>query len=986
MLRIPRAVLGRLGWVLSLVAASAPASANDAMFPAQPAAASSMGWQGNYFVVKGKPTYLSSGSIHYARIPQELWRERIVEAKRGGLNTIQSYVFWNAQEPQQGVFDFADNLDLDTWLSTIEAVGMYATIRIGPYSCAEWLSGGIPQWLTAQSGMQVRNSYAPFMAAVDAEFEQLAPILVKHQINNGGGLILLQLENEHPSGSGTDDGGDAYLQHLRSEALALGLQVPMFYSGVNHSANPAGSTPFGNRTYPWYSTEFWTGWYTSFGNQNPSTLGGLSVDAWHVVAFGGGGANYYMYNGGTNLGYSGDTGVTSYDYSAEIGEEGQLYNAYFTTRAPNAFAHAFESLLTTSTDGSSLVSHVANGLKTYVRKSPANGIAVFLDNEGGSSIPTQVTLSNPALTFPAGNTQITVAASEVRPLVVSAPWTANATIAYLASNVLGKLTLGTTTYYVCYGRSGESGEIAVQYTNAPTAAPASPWTWDAATKLARASFTYPTGNTITELPLDSGDGSSATFVVVNTDLANLTWVTDQAIFVGATYVTEDLSIDVPPAGANVTIYSSAGKTEVAEPAATVPTAPPALGSWQWASAAAEAAPSYDDSTWASSPEPQPFGSYNFQNGYGWYRATFTAASAGNMSFSIPNVRQSAMAFVNGQQVQLSNSNSGSFTSVAGSNTIAILAWHEGLDKMYNFTGAPTDQSAGIWGSVTSGGSALASSWKFRGGLGGMVETSPVGRVTNWSTFLAGTWASSQATKNWPAFWMTTFASPLQSGAFVTVGLSTKGMSSGSAWVNGHNIGRFSGQTLLYVPECWLTANNTLVIYDVSGNSPAGVELQYIETRLRYPSPGGIEGADGGVGGAGGADAGSTAAGGASGAVGTGGSGGNRASDAGAGGTRVTGGATGSGGGAEGGSALSSSVPGGTGGRAGTGGGGNGTASGGMTGMGGTRSSASASSGCSCAVAGGGGRGGQAQSSAWLGFGCALFLTLCLRRLVPRRPS
>lgn len=474
---------------------------------------------------------------------------------------------------------------------------------------------------------------------------------------------------------------------------------------MNHSANPAGGSPFGNRTYPWYSTEFWTGWFTSFGNQNPSSVGGLSEDAWHVVAFGGGGANYYMYNGGTNFGYSGDTGVTSYDYSAEIGEEGQLYNAYFTTRAPNAFAHAFESLLATSTDGSSLVSHVANGLKTYVRKSPNDGIAVFLDNQGSGSVQTQVTLTNPSLTFPAGNTQITVAASEVRPVVVSAPWTTNATIAYLAANVLGKLTIGTTTYYVCYGRSGESGEIAIQYKNAPPTTPASPWTWDAATKLARATFTYPTGNTITELPLDSGDGSSATFVVVNSNLANLTWFTDQALFVGATYVTEDLSIDVPAAGAKVTIYSSAGRTVVTEPAATVPTTPPALGNWQWRDAAAEAAPSYDDSTWVSSPQPQPFGANNFQNGYGWYRAKFTASSAGNMSFNIANVRQSAMAFLNGQQVQLNN-NGGSLNAVAGSNTIAILAWHEGLDKMYNFSGAPTNQNAGIWGGVTSGGAAL----------------------------------------------------------------------------------------------------------------------------------------------------------------------------------------------------------------------------------------------------------------------------------------
>ena len=86
-----RVVLGAA--VLALCMQS---KANDFMFPALPAAANNVGWQGNYFVVNGRPTILWSGSIHYARIPREQWRERLVEAKRSGINTIQSYVFWNA--------------------------------------------------------------------------------------------------------------------------------------------------------------------------------------------------------------------------------------------------------------------------------------------------------------------------------------------------------------------------------------------------------------------------------------------------------------------------------------------------------------------------------------------------------------------------------------------------------------------------------------------------------------------------------------------------------------------------------------------------------------------------------------------------------------------------------------------------------------------------------------------------------------------------
>ena len=54
-------------------------------------------------------------------------------------------------------------------------------------------------------------------------------------------------------------------------------------------------------------------------------------------------------------------------------------------------------------------------------------------------------------------------------------------------------------------------------------------------------------------------------------------------------------------------------------------------------------------------------------------------------------------------------------------------------------------------------------------------------------------------------------------SFATVGLNPKGLSSGSVWGNGHHIGHFSGDTPLYLPECWLAAQNSVVIYDVSGN-------------------------------------------------------------------------------------------------------------------------------------------------------------------------
>ena len=858
------------------------ALANDAMFPAQTAASASIGWKNNYFTVNGKPVVINAGEIHYARVPRELWRERLVKMKRAGFNTVSTYVFWNAQEPAPGVFETGDNLDLDAWLSEIEAVGLYAIVRPGPYNCAEWLAGGIPQWITAK-GMQIRNNSADYLAAADAYYEKFIPIIAKHQIHKGGSVIWVQIENEYVNNAwGTDADAGGYLKHLYDKARSLGLDVVLYYSGLHHATDPTGTTPFGNRTYPWYSSETWSGWYSlPFGEMPAADLNTLQRTAWKVIAFGGGGNTFYVFHGGTNFGYSGDTSTTSYDYRAPLGEEGQLRQGYYAVRRPASFARTFEALMGNSQDGGNIAT-VSGGLKTYIRKSPSDGTAVFLDNQGTSSVQTQIKLSSPAVQFPAGSTQITVASNEIRPVVVSAPWTANATLAYLATTVLGKLTIGSKTYYVCHGRSGEAGEIAVQYNTAPATAPTTPWTWDASTKLARAMFNYPTGDTITELALDSGDGSSATFLVINSPLADRTWFTDKALFVGPTYVDEDLSIQVPAAGGNVVVYSASGRSSVSEPAATVPTVP-ALGSWQWRDAAAEVASAYDDSTWASSTQPQPFGYFNFQNGYGWYRAKFTATSAGSVTATIGGgVRASAMAFANGNKVTLSD-NSFTFNTVSGENTVAILAKHDGLDKMYNVTGATgTGQYAGVWGNVTNGSAALASTWKFRGGLGGMDETAVVGLVKNWTTFLGGTWSDTQTTKSWPAFWRANFKNPLPADVFATVGLNTTGLSSGSVWLNGHNIGRFSGNTLLYMPEAWLTTDNTVVVYDASGNSPSSVKLSYFETRARYAYSAGT----GGTGGAS-ATGGAPGTGGATSAGGTTGSGGNTSR----GGTTATGGST-----------------------------------------------------------------------------------------------
>ncbi|KAK6143379.1 hypothetical protein DH2020_023727 [Rehmannia glutinosa] len=55
-------------------------------------------------IINGTRQLLFSGSIHYPRSTPEMWPEIIRKAKEGGLNVIQTYVFWNIHEPVQGQY------------------------------------------------------------------------------------------------------------------------------------------------------------------------------------------------------------------------------------------------------------------------------------------------------------------------------------------------------------------------------------------------------------------------------------------------------------------------------------------------------------------------------------------------------------------------------------------------------------------------------------------------------------------------------------------------------------------------------------------------------------------------------------------------------------------------------------------------------------------------------------------------------------------
>ena len=305
------------------------------------------------FYLNGEPFKIISGAFHYFRTVPEYWQDRIEKLVNMGCNTVETYIPWNFHEPEKGNFRFDGMHDIERFIHLAEKLGLYIIIRPSPYICSEWEFGGLPAWLLRDRNMRLRCSYEPYLNAVKEYYSVLIPKLVPHQCDRGGGVILVQLENEY----GYYGNDTAYLEFLRDTLRELGVTVPFvtsdgpwsepkFKSGMLNGALPTGNFgsgaewQFGQmRKYigenkPLMCMEFWNGWFDAWGEEHHTTSPVKAASELDELLKRGS-VNFYMFEGGTNFGFmSGRNGgsktgdVTSYDYDAPLTEDGQITEKY----------------------------------------------------------------------------------------------------------------------------------------------------------------------------------------------------------------------------------------------------------------------------------------------------------------------------------------------------------------------------------------------------------------------------------------------------------------------------------------------------------------------------------------------------------------------------------------------------------------------------------------------------------------------------------
>jgi hypothetical protein len=354
-------------------------------------------------LLNGKPWTPVMGELHFARVPEDEWREELLKMKAGGIDIVSTYVFWIHHEEVEGQFDWSGSRSLRRFIQTCQDVGLKTFVRCGPWDHGEVRNGGFPDWLL-QKGWKLRSNDTNYLEKVRIWYDQIEKQLDGLFWKDGGPVIGIQFENEY-------NGPASHLLTLKHIGQEVGLDAPIYTrTGWN---TPSGKMPFGELVplYGVYAEGFWdrvltpmpAGYWKGFqfskfrvddatyqgkpghgGTLDPSDadkypyltceIGGGMMSSYHrrilfnpkdaeattLVKLGSGSTllGYYMYHGGGNpegklstlmesqaTKFWNDMPVKNYDFQAPIGEYGQIREQYHLLRRLHLFLHEWGPVL-----------------------------------------------------------------------------------------------------------------------------------------------------------------------------------------------------------------------------------------------------------------------------------------------------------------------------------------------------------------------------------------------------------------------------------------------------------------------------------------------------------------------------------------------------------------------------------------------------------------------------------------------------------------
>jgi len=587
------------------------------------------------FMVDDQRLWLCSGSIHYFRVPRGLWRDRLLKAKRAGLNCVQTYVAWNVHEPEEGQWDFEGERDIRAFVAEAADLGLYVILRPGPYICAEWDFGGFPAWLAAKSGISYRTANATYMHYFDKYLAQLLPRLADLQVTRGGNIVLIQNENEYHYATMPDR--LSYCQFISQLFRRAGFDIPVitcnFCSEPRIPETIECCNNYGREVQmlkrlhsfqpdaPMLMTEFWTGWFDHWGGQH-QTKEPREVARRALEILGcGSQINYYMWHGGTNTGFWGSRlsageatyQTTSYDYDAPLAEGGGLTEKYYLTKLVNMLASHFGPVLAqASMEGLSTTVH--DGTQVLNTSGPAGGVSVITNN-GRSEIKTaRVSLAD--------GTELSVCLDPLGAVAIPVGARLGPDVRLDYANLMPLGVFGEGML-VLHGPAGWEGRISIN------------------------------GKELRKTVPDDGpelvEHRGQKIVLLSSELAQRTWDVDGTLVMGPEFVGETVEDAVPVKGSRqYALISPEGHLthkKVKSPAASAPR-PRRLGAFSRMCVCDE--PINEDLAWEKLDRPRDPAAMGVGYGYCWYRLEVEVPRAIRRHLFLPDCEDRAHVYLNGQ--------------------------------------------------------------------------------------------------------------------------------------------------------------------------------------------------------------------------------------------------------------------------------------------------------------------------------------------------
>jgi len=592
-------------------------------------------YDGRSLLVDGQRIWLVSGSMHYFRVPSALWRDRLLKAKRGGLNCICTYVAWNYHEPVEGQWDLSADRDLAAFVRLAEELGLYVILRPGPYISADWDFGGLASWLTTKTGVVYRTSSAAYSHYFDKYFRQMLPRLADQQISRGGNIVLIQNEDAYYMTTMPDRLN--HLEFISQLFRRSGFDIPIINcNGFTDPPLPESiECVCGNEDVvqqlkrlrlrqpgaPQLVIELHTGGPDAWGQEHRRVDARQTARRAMEVLGSGSQFNYYMVHGGTNFAFWASRlggsdafyGTTTYDYDAPIAEGGGLTEKYYLTRLVNMLAtHMGRFLAPCAAPPPSVTVHDSTAAMTLTGPT---GSWAFVTNNGRDEVETaRISLPDgEELTVPLGTLGAAAVPFDLQLRPGKVLDRANLTpLGFFGEDVL-----------VFHGPAGWQARIRINGQELCEKVPAG---------------NEPAIHECQELQI----------VLIHSDLASRTWLVEETLLFGPSFVGETLEdIRHHPGAKQCALLPLGGKLTHRKAPAARPSRSSTvrLKSWKRLSVCTE--PVSSALEWKPMDRPCDVDRLGIHHGYVWYRLEWPEPKARKRDLFLPDCEDRAMVYLNG---------------------------------------------------------------------------------------------------------------------------------------------------------------------------------------------------------------------------------------------------------------------------------------------------------------------------------------------------